>query len=195
MLEAVTLQNEIIRLSPLQPGDWKKLLPLNKEASLWTAFPVDLTDDQAFENWMESRIKLREEGQLLPFLVTHLGENRPVGLTCYMNIDEPNLGLEIGSTWYGAPYHGTAVNPNCKLLLMTHAFETLGYHRVELKTDALNLRSRKAIEKLGAKQDGILRSNRIVQNGRRRDTVYYSILRDEWPEVKVRLQERIATYR
>lgn len=191
MLRPVTLENKTLLLSPLESGDWKKLLPLNRDKELWTSFPYDLTKDHAFEQWMESRIELQKQGKWLPFLVTYKKENRPIGLSCYLNIDEPNQVLEIGGTWYARKYQGTEVNPNCKLLLMSYAFETLEYFRVEYKTDVLNARSRKAIEKLGAKQDGIMRSNRMVQNGRRRDTVYYSILKEEWSFVKERLEKRI----
>ncbi|WP_258103157.1 GNAT family N-acetyltransferase [Marinoscillum sp. MHG1-6] len=194
MLPIEILENGVVRLTPLQSGDWNKLLKYSRNKNLWTGFPWDLWEDSLFEKWMEDRVMMSQEGKWYPFLVNYKKINEPIGLSCYLNVDEPNLVLEIGGTWYGAPFHGTEVNPNCKLLLMTYAFERLGYERVEYKTDVLNTRSRRAIEKLGAKLDGIMRSNRIVQNGRRRDTVYYSILKDEWPDVKQGLKERIANY-
>ncbi|MEP0365419.1 MAG: GNAT family protein [Cyclobacteriaceae bacterium] len=195
MLPIVTLENDVLRLTPLQSGDWKAYGDLHQDSSLWTAFPYDLSVDAAFEKWMEQRVEMAKEGKWYAFVVNYKKENRPVGLSCYLNIDEANLCIEIGGTWYGKAYQGTEVNPNSKLLLMTYVFETLGYERLEYKTDVLNSRSRRAIEKLGAKLDGILRSNRIVQNGRRRDTVYYSILKSEWPEIKQKLEERIAAYK
>ncbi|MFT7233730.1 MAG: RimJ/RimL family protein N-acetyltransferase [Cyclobacteriaceae bacterium] len=194
MLPITTLENEIVRLSPLKSGDWKLLTAFIGEESLWAAFPHDLSGEGVFEKWMEERVELSKEGTWYPFLVTEKKTNQSVGLSCYLNIDEPNLVIEIGGTWYAKPFQGTAVNPNSKLLLMTYVFEVLGYERLEFKTDALNSRSRSAILKLGAKLDGILRSNRIVQNGRRRDTVYYSILKSEWPEIKLKLEERLAQF-
>jgi len=195
MLPLSTLENDVIRLSPLKSGDLKKLTHLVSDSSLWTYFPYDLAEESVFESWMESRITLMNEGKWLPHVVYHKPSGKYAGLTCYLSIDEPNKVIEVGGTWYGSEFHGTEVNPNCKLLMMTHAFETLGFYRVEYKTDVLNVRSRRAIEKLGAKEDGILRSNRIVAKGRRRDTIYYSILKDEWPQVKANLEKRIATYR
>lgn len=194
MLPIVALENESVLLSPLIHGDWEKLSGLNHDASLWTFFPYDLSDDATFAEWMDSRVDLSKEGKWYPFLVTNKKTNTAVGLSCYLSIDEENFGLEIGGTWYTSSVHGTNINPNCKLLLLAFAFETLNYERVELKTDALNVRSRRAIEKMGAKYEGILRSNRIVQSERRRDTVYYSILKAEWPEVKQGLEERITKY-
>ncbi len=191
MLPITTLENDTLILRPLQAGDWKLLTAYNKVPDMWTYFPIDMSADTAFANWMEQKVEAAKSGSWYPFLVILKKTNAPIGLSCYLNVDEVNLGLEIGGTWYGAPYHGTEVNPNAKLLLLTYAFETLRYERVEFKTDVLNARSRRAIEKLGAKQDGVLRSNRIVQQNRRRDTVYYSILKDEWPSVKANLIQRI----
>lgn len=192
MLPVATLENDIMRLSPLQTGDWRQLTDLIGSPGLWDTFPYDLSEVSAFSTWMEERVQSLAAGTWLPHLVFYKKENRAVGLTCYLNIDEANQCIEIGGTWYGAPYQGTEVNPNCKLLMMTQAFEVLDMQRVEYRTDALNLRSRRAILKLGAQQDGILRSQRIVQQGRRRDTVVFSILRSEWPEIKQRLIHRIA---
>lgn len=161
---------------------------------MWTHFPYDLGDEHAFERWMEGLISLRDGGKWFPYVVYSKKQEAYAGLTCYLSIDEPNQVIEVGGTWYGTAFHGTEVNPNCKLLMMTHAFETLGYQRVEYKTDVLNVRSRRAIEKLGAREEGILRSNRIVKGGRRRDTIYYSILKHEWPSVKANLGKRISTH-
>lgn len=194
MLPITILENDTVKLSPLMSGDWKLLTEFISEKSIWTAFPNDLSSEAAFETWMEERVALSKTGHWYPFLVTDKHSGKAVGLSCYLNVDEPNLVIEIGGTWYAKPFQGTAINPNCKLLLMTYAFETLGFERLEYKTDALNARSRSAILKLGAKMDGILRSNRIVQNGRRRDTVYFSILKSEWPDIKSKLEHRISQY-
>ncbi|MFY0607899.1 MAG: GNAT family N-acetyltransferase [Cyclobacteriaceae bacterium] len=194
MLPRTILENHAVRLTPFQKGDWQLLQELAKDPHLWGHFPEDLSKEGALQNWTDSKLKLMETGSWLPYLVYSKTYNQYVGMTCYLNIDEAHGGLEIGGTWYGSKFHGTDVNPNCKLLMMTNAFESLNMQRVEYKTDALNERSRRAITKLGAKQEGILRSNRIVQNERRRDTVYFSILANEWPEVKANLTTRIEKY-
>lgn len=191
MLPRTTLQHGPVLLRPVQSGDGHLLTHLITPG-LWDFFPDDLSTPELLNRWVESRVQLMGEGKWLPHVVFY--QDLPVGISCYLNIDEPNRVVEIGGTWYGAAYHGTMVNPICKLLLLTHAFETLSFERVEFKTDVLNVHSRRAIAKLGAKEEGTLRSNRIVKNGRRRDTVYYSILPDEWPAVKQQLIERITSY-
>ncbi|MFT4834137.1 MAG: RimJ/RimL family protein N-acetyltransferase [Marinoscillum sp.] len=195
MLPRTTLENDSVKLTVLQKSDWQHLIDLAKDSSLWSYFPVDLSENDSFHSWLDSRITLMDEGEWLPYLVYSKTFGKYVGLTCYLSIDEPNKVIEVGGTWYGTQFHGTDVNPNCKILMMSHAFETLGFQRLEYKTDVLNERSRRAIMKLGAKEDGVLRSNRIVQGERRRDTIYYSILAKEWPEVKAKLASRIASYK
>lgn len=194
MLPIVTIENDHVRLSPIKIDDIKAFNGLNRDPSLWSFFPYDLTKDHDFEAWLEKLIQLGKEGKWYAFVVFDKSIEKVAGLTGYLNIDEINLALEIGGTWYGSVFHGTNINPNCKLLMLQYAFENLGFERVELKTDVLNARSRRAIEKLGAKYEGIHRSERIVQNNRRRDTVYYSILKAEWAEIKSRLEERIKQY-
>jgi len=135
----------------------------------------------------------RSDGQHeLAFAVLLKAANRHVGMTRYLNIEEAHKKLEIGSTWYEPAAWGGPVNPECKLLLMRHAFEALKVHRVEYKTDVLNARSRAAILKLGAKQEGILRKHMVAAGGRARDSVYFSIIDDEWPAVKAGLEKRLA---
>ncbi|REE01601.1 GNAT family N-acetyltransferase [Marinoscillum furvescens] len=195
MLPFTKLENEVLLLTPLELGEWKLLAHLAKDQSLWEFFPYDLSEEAAFASWMDSRLDLRSQGKWLTYKIFHKVREEYVGVSSYLNIDEPNKVVEIGGTWYGAAFHGSEVNPNSKLLLMTHAFETLGFERVEFKTDARNVRSRRAIAKLGAKEEGTLRSNRIVKAGRRRDTVYYSVLKYEWPAVKAGLMERVSSYK
>ena len=125
----------------------------------------------------------------LPFVVIHLESGRLAGATRYLNIAPEHRGLEIGGTWYGAEFQRTAVNTECKYLLMRYAFEKLGCIRVQLKTDRRNDRSRRAIERLGAKHEGVLRNHMILPNGIYRDSVFYSILDTEWPDVKKKLEE------
>jgi len=139
-------------------------------------------------NWVSDILKRAELGTDLPFVVTHLSSGRIAGATRYLNIFPNDRGLEIGGTWYGTDFQRTAVNSECKYLLLKHAFETLGCIRVQLKTDLRNERSQKAIERIGAKREGVLRNHMILPNGYYRHSVYYSIIDSEWPAVKERLE-------
>jgi RimJ/RimL family protein N-acetyltransferase len=128
----------------------------------------------------------------LPFTVIHLESDQVAGATRYLNIAPEHRGLEVGGTWYGAEFQRTAVNTECKYLLLGYAFETLGCIRVQLKTDARNVRSQRAIERIGAKREGVLRNHMILPDGKYRDSVYYSILDNEWPDVKKWLEEKLG---
>jgi RimJ/RimL family protein N-acetyltransferase len=136
---------------------------------------------------IERRLALRESGSMLPFSVIDQATGRAVGMTTYMNIDQPNRRIEIGSTWYRKSVQRSPFNTECKLLLLQHAFEQLDCIAVEFRTHFINTPSRRAIERLGAKFDGILRSHMIMQNGTIRDTAVYSIIQPEWPTVKANL--------
>lgn len=144
------------------------------------------------EAYVRTALEEQAEGRAVPFVVRHLADHRIIGSTRYGNIALQDRVLEIGWTWYHPAFWRSAVNTECKFLLLTHAFETFGALRVEFKTDALNARSRAAILRLGALEEGILRSKMIVRGGRRRDTVYFSILDHEWPAVKARLAARLT---
>ncbi len=140
---------------------------------------------------IERRLALREAGSMLPFAIIDNASGRAVGMTTYMNIDAANRRLEIGSTWYRKSVQRTSLNTECKLLLLQHAFEQLDCICVEFRTHFINTQSRRAIERLGAKLDGILRSNMIMANGTIRDTAVYSIIQSEWPTVKANLVWRL----
>lgn len=151
--------------------------------------PVDAASareyvDEALGGW--------ERGSYLPFVVRSTEDDRLIGATRYGDVDLQGGRLEIGWTWYVPDARGTAVNPECKLLLLRHAFDVLGVRRVALKTGALNTRSRRAIEKLGAVCEGVLRQHAVQRDGRIRDTVMYSIVREEWPAVRLRLEQRLG---
>lgn len=136
---------------------------------------------------IERRLGLRKTGSMLPFAIIDKASGKAVGMTTYMNIDAANRRVEIGSTWYRQSVQKTPLNTECKLLLLQHAFEELGCICVEFRTHFMNVQSRRAIERLGAKLDGILRSNMIMANGSIRDTAVYSIIASEWPAVKANL--------
>lgn len=137
---------------------------------------------------------LKESKTILPFIIIHKQSNKIAGTTRYLNIDYDNYHLEIGHTWIAQSYRRTAVNTETKFLMLQHAFENLNCIAVEIRTDALNGVSRKAIERLGAKQDGILRNHKIMRNGRIRDTVSYSIIKSEWPSVKEKILQRTVNH-
>ena len=139
--------------------------------------------------WVQDILSRAEKGTDLPFAAVHLESGRAAGAMRYMNIMPNDRGLEIGGTWYGAEFQRTVVNTECKYLLLRHAFESLGCIRVQLKTDLRNERSQKAIERIGAIREGILRNHMILPDGHIRHSVFYSILDSEWPEVKKRLEE------
>ena len=162
-------------------------------------------DGQLYELWyttvpkaegirleIERRLALREVGSMFPFAVIEQSSTKAVGMTTYMNIDALNKRVEIGSTWYRKAIQRTPINTECKLLLMTHAFEELNCIAVEFRTHIMNQKSRQSIERLGAKLDGILRSHSILENGTLRDTAVYSVIESEWPAVKVNLQHKLV---
>ena len=145
-------------------------------------------------NWVIDVLSREKKGTDLAFVAIHLASGRVAGATRYLNIMPNDRGLEIGGTWYGPKFQRTAVNTECKYLLLSHAFETLGCIRVQLKTDSRNERSQKAIERIGAVKEGILRNHMILPDGHYRHSVYYSVLDTEWPDVKRRLEEMMERY-
>jgi len=187
----VTLEGEHVRLEPLTMAHHAALWEIAKDRELWrwTATDVHAADD--LRRYMEKALTEQAEGRSLPFATIAKSVGRPVGSTRFGNIEPLNRRVEIGWTWLGSDWQRTAVNTEAKLLMLTHAFETWGCIRVELKTDALNTASRAAIARLGAKEEGTLRRHIITQAGRVRDTVYYSILDEEWPGIKARLTARL----
>lgn len=188
--DPITLRGQHARLEPLSHDHREALVEAVKDGELsklwYTAIP--LPDNMGKE--IDRRLRLQAAGSMLPFTVFDAGDNI-VGMTTYMNIDATNRRVEIGSTWYGKSAQRGPLNTQCKLLLLTHAFETLNCIAVEFRTHFFNHQSRRAIERLGAKQDGILRSHQVAPNGTLRDTVVYSITAAEWPTVKAHLEYQL----
>ena len=153
-----------------------------------------MENEDDMRGWVRQILARAENGTDLPFVVVHLVLGRITGATRYLNIMPNDRGLEIGGTWYGSDFQRTAVNTECKYLLLEHAFETLGCIRVQLKTDLRNERSQKAIERIGAKREGVLRNHMILPDGYYRHSVYFSILDTEWADVKKRLKEMLTKY-
>lgn len=188
--DPITLRGQHARLEPLSHDHREGLVEAVKDGELsklwYTAIP--LPENMGKE--IDRRLGLQAAGSMLPFTAFDAGGNI-VGMTTYMNIDAANRRVEIGSTWYGKSAQRGPLNTQCKLLLLTHAFETLNCIAVEFRTHFFNHQSRRAIERLGAKQDGILRSHQVAPNGTLRDTVVYSITAAEWPTVKTHLEYQL----
>jgi len=185
--EPITLKGAHARLEPLSQAHRAGLIEAVKDGELWRLWYTAIPAPEGMEQEIERRLSLQAKGSMLPFTVFD-AEGRVAGMTTYMNIDAPNRRVEIGSTWYARRVQRTALNTECKLMLLTHAFERLDCIAVEFRTHFFNRASRKGIERLGAKLDGILRSHQIGRDGALRDTVVYSIIAGEWPAVRQHLK-------
>jgi RimJ/RimL family protein N-acetyltransferase len=183
----VTLTGRFVRLEPLTRDHIDALARFAYEPSLWEWMPTQALDRRALEQWVEEALAGELSGSALPFATVLLEANLVVGSTRFLNIAPRDGRMEIGASWVAAPYQRSVVNTEAKLLMLRHAFETLGATRVELKTHARNEKSRRAIERIGAQFEGIHRKHMLHHDGSRRDTAWYSILDDEWPSVKARL--------
>jgi len=192
-LDAPVLANEFVRLEPLHDSHHDDLVEAVRVNDLWRAWYTRIPSPVGMAEEIGRRRAQQDRGEIVSWSLIDLRIGRAVGMTTYLNIDPPNRRLEIGSTWLGRSAQGTRVNPAAKLLLLTRAFEDLGCGAVEFRTHWHNRQSRAAIEKLGAKQDGVLRNHKVLENGTFRDTVVYSIIDGEWPTVKVALTERLRS--
>jgi len=191
-LTPVTLQGRHVRLEPLTIGHLDALCEVGLDPDLWALIPVRAHSKEEMREYVETALRLQNAKSALPFVTIDQTSGRVVGSTRFMNIDVPNRHVEIGSTWIAKPWQRTAINTEAKFLMLRYAFETLGCLRVELKTDSLNDKSRNAILRIGAKQEGIFRNHMICWNGRIRHTVWFSVIDSEWLAVKARLEERLA---
>ncbi len=189
----VTLTGNYIRLEPLSEAHVSGLTEIGAGQDFWRFMLYgDMKTEADMRNWVLDILSRAQRGTDLPFAVIHLASGRVAGATRYLNVAPHDRGLEIGGTWYGTEFQRTAVNTECKYLLLTHAFETLRAIRVQLKTDLINERSQKAIERLGAKKEGVLRNHMILPDGRIRDSVFFSILDTEWFGVKKNLEAMLS---
>ena len=178
------LENDLVKLIPLEYEHTEALWQIADDPEIWNMTPVQIKTKEQFEDYMRLAVTSRDNKSAYPFLVIDKATNSPAGSTRFGNIFFEHKRLEIGWTWYGSAFRGTGLNKQVKLLLLDYAFETLGLNRVELKTDLLNNRSQRAMIKLGFKQEGIFRQHIITDEGRLRDTVYFSLLKNEWHTVK-----------
>ena len=189
-LEPVTLRGQYARLEPLSAAHRDGLVEAAKDGELFKLWYTSVPKPEDMEKEIARRLGLQSAGSMLPFTVFD-AEGGIAGMTTYMNVDATNRRVEIGSTWYAKRVQRTPLNTQCKLLLLLQAFETLDCIAVEFRTHFFNHQSRRAIERLGAKQDGILRSHQIAPNGTLRDTVVFSIIASEWPTVKAHLNYQL----
>jgi RimJ/RimL family protein N-acetyltransferase len=189
----VTLTGRIVRLEPLAEAHVPDLTAVGLEPRIWRNMLYGDVDSEAkMLGFVRELLHRQAGGADLPFAVIHLASGRAIGCTRYLDIQPPHRGVEIGGTWYGLAYQRTAVNTECKYLLLRHAFETWGCIRVQLKTDLCNERSQRAIERIGAVREGVLRNHMIRPDGTLRDSVYFSIIASEWPAVKTRLEQMLG---
>ena len=185
-IEPVTLTGKFVRLEPMSKAHIPALAEIGVGQDFWHFMLYgDMKTEADMRNWVLDILTRKGD---VPFVVTQLASGRVAGATRYLNVMPKDRGLEIGGTWYGLDFQRTAVNTETKYLLLKHAFETLGCIRVQLKTDARNVRSQKAIERIGGVKEGVLRNHMILPDGTIRHSVYYSILDSEWAGAKVRLE-------
>ncbi len=190
-LDAPPLENDTVRLERLDRAHHDDLVSAVAVGDLWRTWYTHVPSPETMAADIARRVTQHEQGASVPWAVIDVSTDRAVGMTSYLHPEPANRRLEIGSTWLGKTVQGTTVNAASKLLLLERAFDSLGCIAVEFRAHWHNRQSRSAIEKLGAKQDGVLRNHTIFENGTVRDTVVYSIIDAEWPTVKVALSERL----
>ncbi len=189
----LTLEGSVVRLDPVRREHGALFWAAVKDSlDIFRWIPYSMKTPEDFEKFVAKILEEEKIGRSVPFATVERSSGRVIGSTRFMNIDRVNRGVEIGSTWIAPAWQRTTVNTEAKYLMLKHAFEIWGCVRVELKTDALNQKSRDAILRLGAKEEGTLRKHLVTWTGRFRDSVYFSILDTEWPEVKARLEGKLA---
>jgi RimJ/RimL family protein N-acetyltransferase len=193
--EPVTLTGRHARLVPLSHAHHDDLVEAVKDGELWKLWYTTIPPPEKMSAEIDRRLGLLASGSMLPFAAIATASGQAVGMCTYMNIDAANRRVEIGSTWYRKQVQRSALNSECKLMLLAHAFEALDCIAVEFRTHWFNQQSRAGIERLGAKLDGVLRSHQIATNGSLRDTCVYSIVASEWPAVKAHLNHQLTTPR
>jgi RimJ/RimL family protein N-acetyltransferase len=190
----VTLEGSVVRLEPIRREHAEIFWEIAKDAldDIFQWIPYRMQTREDFQTLVERIFDAQNRGESVAFATVERASGQVIGSTRFMNIDAPNRRVEIGATWIAPAWQRTAVNTEAKYLMLRHAFETWGTIRVEFKTDELNQRSRQAIRRLGAKEEGIFRQHIVTWSGRLRDSVYFSILDSEWPAVKAGLERKLA---
>jgi N-acetyltransferase len=191
----VTLEGAHVRLEPLTRAHLAGLAEVGLDEELWRWIPMPVRTPEEMAAYIETAVNEQERGVALPFAIVEQATGRAIGSTRYGNIERTHHRVEIGWTWVARQWQRTAINTEAKYLLLRHAFESLGCKRVELKTDSLNEKSRAAILRIGAKEEGIFRNHMITSSGRIRHTVYFSVIDSEWPAVKASLEAKLNSHR
>jgi RimJ/RimL family protein N-acetyltransferase len=191
-VQSVTLEGRYVRLEPLSLAHLGDLCEVGLDEDLWRWIPQAVRTPEEMRAYIETALREQQAGLALPFATVERASGRAIGSTRFGNIERAHRRLEIGWTWIGRQWQRTAVNTEAKYLMLRHAFETLGAMRVELKTDSLNERSRRAILRLGAVEEGVFRKHMMTASGRVRHTVYFSIVDEEWAGVKGRLEGKMG---
>jgi RimJ/RimL family protein N-acetyltransferase len=194
-VKPVVLIGRHVRLEPMTEVHIKGLTEIGVGQNFWDLMVYGRVDSEnEMRQWVLEILSREKQGTDLPFAAIHLSSGSVAGATRYMNIMPKDRGLEVGGTWYGTEFQRTAVNTECKYLLLKHAFETLDAIRVQMKTDLRNERSQRAMERIGARKEGVLRNHMILPDGYFRHSVFYSILDTEWPDVKKKLEAMMKRY-
>jgi len=185
----VSLIGTHVRLEPLSLAHAEGLLPHALEPEIWLYIPYgNINTLEKLQNMISGLLHKQKNGSDLCYTVFHQASNQPIGMTRYISVDRSNYGVEIGGTWYGKEYRRSAVNTEAKYLLLRHAFEVFACQRVQIQSDVRNERSQRAIERLGAVREGIMRKNKRMPDGHQRNSIMYSIIDDEWPAIKAKLE-------
>lgn len=183
------LENEVVLLKALEKQDVVGILTAGSYPEIWTYLSTNIEKEQDVHNFVDKALQEKALNKEFPFVIVDKKSGEIIGSTRFMDIDESHKRLEIGFTWLTPAYWRTTVNTNCKYLLLSYCFEVLGLRRVQIKTDHENTRSQKAIERIGALKEGILRNHMIRKDGTTRHTVMYSVIKEDWPEMKIHLKQ------
>lgn len=193
VVEPVTLTGHCVQLEPMLPAHRDFFVDVGLDEELWRWIPDPVRTPEEMSAYVDAALAQQASGVSLPFTIVERASGKVIGSTRYANIERVHRRIEIGWTWVATLWQRTPVNTECKYLLLRHAFEVLGCIRVELKTDSLNEKSRKAIARIGAREEGIFRNHMITSTGRIRHSVYFSVIDSEWPAVKARLEEKLKS--
>jgi len=191
VVERVTLAGHYVQLEPMLPAHRDFFVEVGLDEELWRWIPDPVHTPEEMSAYVDAALAQQASGVSLPFTIVERASGKVIGSTRYANIERVHRRIEIGWTWVAIPWQRTPVNTECKYLLLRHAFEALGCIRVELKTDSLNEKSRNAITRIGAREEGIFRNHMITSTGRIRHSVYFSVIDSEWPSVKARLEAKL----
>ena len=183
--DTLMLETTRVALRLMTMGDMDALETIAGPPEIWKYFTFELNKKEQLQQWMDTAMKERAEGQRMPFVIIDKGTGKICGCTSFGNISFYDKRIEIGWTWVGTATMGTGINHHAKFVLLSYAFDALRFERVEIKTDNLNERAKKALVHIGATEEGVLRSHMLMPHGRRRDSVYYSILKDDWETIKM----------